>query len=665
MDDRMKSNQFIRDWMDTVRTTVKLNYPDLKDGEVDNFLYDIIEKNIKVPIATLDNNYIHTTKKIDVLTLMQWIRDNEFIIAGNGTIFKNHNQEYNPSIHFLIDLKKSRDSMKSAMKKLNPETYEYAMKDMGQLNEKLLMNSDYGAGGSDITYFYNLYCAVCTTATGQSMISTAVTCFENFFSDNVKFIDFDDCSQYIANIVNEPFNGDMSLVDDKKAHEVFERLKNRFISYKENYDYPLFTMLLNLDQDNLNRIYYKNNLYEFARLPKVKRLLFKIIDEVDLFLDPNKLPKEVTSDLELLWSWMETFVYYDYFAFSRIGRVNCDERDSIVTIDTDSAMICLAPWVDFMFDEVIKNDPKIMKKTQGTYTYEINGEDMEFEGSKMLIYKICNSITYIASQVIGRHLKKFAINSGVLEEYHNRIHMKSEFLFRRMLLSTTKKRYMSKIMLREGTVYEKQDVKGLDFLKSECNEFTRKFISKLMSNELLEKPNDDIVVKNIINGTRELADSVRKSLESGEKTFLTPKKCKEAAAYKVPWSEQSFRGAYAWNMLYPDMGIEFPDTVDIVHLNIHKLEDIADLEKADKEMYNKIKRYIFESKLEEVRKKALTVLAIPKNVPNIPEWCRPYINYDKIINDNTSKMRPLLEALGVQIIQTDSTTDRYSNIIKF
>ena len=40
-------------------------------------------------------------------------------------------------------------------------------------------------------------------------------------------------------------------------------------------------------------------------------------------------------------------------------------------------------------------------------------------------------------------------------------------------------------------------------------------------------------------------------------------------------------------------------------------------------------------------------------------------NYDKIINDNTTKMRPLLEALGVQIIQTDSTTDRFSNIIEF
>jgi hypothetical protein len=223
-----------------------------------------------------------------------------------------------------------------------------------------------------------------------------------------------------------------------------------------------------------------------------------------------------------------------------------------------------------MIDEVIKGDRKIMESTYKTYTYEINGEDMVFEGEKMLVYKICNTITYIASQVIAKHLKKFAITSGVPEMYHNRIHMKSEFLFRKMLLTTTKKRYMAKIMLREGTVFEKREIKGLDFLKSECNEFTREFISNSMNNELLEKPTDDIIVKNIINGARELAEAVRQSLERGEKNFLTPKKCKEAAAYKVPWSEQSFRGAYAWNMLYPDMSIEFPDTVDIVQLNIHK-----------------------------------------------------------------------------------------------
>jgi hypothetical protein len=328
-------------------------------------------------------------------------------------------------------------------------------------------------------------------------------------------------------------------------------------------------------------------------------------------------------------------------------------------------MLCLAPWFDFMLDEVIKGDIKILETTQRNYTYIINDEEMIFEGEKMLVYKICNLITYIASQVIAKHLKKFAINSGIPDIYHDRIHMKSEFLFRKMILTNTKKRYMSKVMLREGTVFEKIDTKGLDHLKSECNDFTRNFINNLMKEEILENPSDDIVVKNVVNGVRELAETVRASLERGEKTFLTPKKCKEAAAYKVPWSEQSFRGAYAWNMIYPDMTIEFPDTVDIVHLNIHRLEDIEGLKDDHPDIYQKIKRFIFESKLEEVRKKALTVLAIPKNIETIPEWCRPYINYDKIINDNTTKMRSILESLGVQTIQTDSTTNRYSNIIEF
>ena len=263
-------------------------------------------------------------------------------------------------------------------------------------------------------------------------------------------------------------------------------------------------------------------------------------------------------------------------------------------------MICLAPWVDFMMDEIINNDPKIMNEASKNYTYNINGDDKTFEGDKMLVYKICNSITYIASKVIGCHLKKFAINSGVPEEYHDRIHMKSEFLFRRMLLGKTKKRYMSKIMLREGTVYEKFDVKGFDFLKSGCNDFTREFISNLMKREFLDKPDDNISLKNILNGTIDLANIVRTSLENREKDFLTPKKCKEAAAYKIPLSEQGFRGAYAWNVIYPDMQIEFPDTADLVHLNIHKEEDIEPIKDIDPQVYENIKRFIFNSKIEEI-----------------------------------------------------------------
>lgn len=206
--------------------------------------------------------------------------------------------------------------------------------------------------------------------------------------------------------------------------------------------------------------------------------------------------------------------------------------------------------------------------------------------------------------------------------------------------------------------------KGVDHLKATCNDFTRNFITNLFATEVLEKEGD-ISVKNVINGARELASTVRSSLENGEKTFLSPMKAKEAGAYKFPYREQSFRGSYAWNVIYPDMEIEFPDTVDIVHLNITKIEDIEDMKSDYPTEYENIKRYIFESKIEEIRKKGLLVLALPKNVKSIPEWCKPYLNYDKIVNDNTSKLNSLIESLGVSTISLNSTTSYYSNLIEF
>ena len=58
----------------------------------------------------------------------------------------------------------------------------------------------------------------------------------------------------------------------------------------------------------------------------------------------------------------------------------------------------------------------------------------------------------------------------------------------------------------------------MDHLKSECNDFTRDFINKLCDEEILRS--EKISVKNMINGTRELANEVRSSLERGEKNIL-------------------------------------------------------------------------------------------------------------------------------------------------
>jgi len=301
-----------------------------------------------------------------------------------------------------------------------------------------------------------------------------------------------------------------------------------------------------------------------------------------------------------------------------------------------------------MLEEIVRDDAEILNK-----------------GSKNLVYIFINTICFIATKLITSHLMKFADRSGILPEYKHFLNMKNEFLFFKMLLFETKKRYMSKILLREGHVYEKLDNKGVDHLKSTCNDFTRDFITNLIASEILEKENDDIVIKNIINGVDDLANKVRDSLEKGEKTFLSPMKVKQEGAYKKPFQEQSFRGAYAWNVIYPDQTIEFPDQIDVVLLNIPTLETIEDIKDKYPVEYKNIKEKIFESRIEEVKKKGLMVLALPKKIKEIPEWCRPYIDYDSIVNANTSKMNSALESLGIQTIKTNSTTTHYSNIISF
>lgn len=642
------NNYFIEDWMAQMKQTVKLTYPTLTDKQINDYLVKILEDNIKVPIATLDNNYLRKTKRVDALSLIQWIKDNEFIIAGNGTIFKNQNQEYNPTIHMLIGLKEQRTKLKNERNSLDPNSYEYKIKDIGQNTKKRAMNSDYGGAGSPITFFYNLYCAVSTTATGQSLISTAMCTFENFFSDNVKFIDYDDFAVYVNNIVNEEYTIDDSFLDDKSIEDVFYRLRKKFIYFRQNYEYPIMHILEGLNQQDLNKLYYKNNLYEFCRLPKIKKMLFNLTSKTNDFLDPNDIPDNIHKDLEIFWNYLNNFVVYNYFAFNRIGRLNCDPRDTVCTIDTDSNMLTLSPWVDFMLEEIVRDDAEILNK-----------------GSKNLVYIFINTICFIATKLITSHLMKFADRSGILPEYKHFLNMKNEFLFFKMLLFETKKRYMSKILLREGHVYEKLDNKGVDHLKSTCNDFTRDFITNLIASEILEKENDDIVIKNIINGVDDLANKVRDSLEKGEKTFLSPMKVKQEGAYKKPFQEQSFRGAYAWNVIYPDQTIEFPDQIDVVLLNIPTLETIEDIKDKYPVEYKNIKEKIFESRIEEVKKKGLMVLALPKKIKEIPEWCRPYIDYDSIVNANTSKMNSALESLGIQTIKTNSTTTHYSNIISF
>ena len=112
-----------------------------------------------------------------------------------------------------------------------------------------------------------------------------------------------------------------------------------FYIYKTSYYESIHNYLEMLSGDELKRIYYKNNLYEFSDLDFMHDLLDKIITKCDEFKNPNKVPKCIAEDMKTLWTYYKTYVFYNHSPIDRIQRLKNDKRKCVVTIDTDSRLL--------------------------------------------------------------------------------------------------------------------------------------------------------------------------------------------------------------------------------------------------------------------------------------------------------------------------------------
>jgi len=414
-------------------------------------------------------------------------------------------------------------------------------------------------------------------------------------------------------------------------------------------------------------LYFKNNLYEFSKLPKIRNKIAVILKNVKLydtennqysseelakigkeeFRDPNEVPESIKDDLKDLWEYYDEFVLYNNFAFERINRLKNDKRKTVVTVDTDSNMLNLNPWMEFVKDNIIDVDDELRNKDQNKLRYvTIN----------MMCYHITNMITKV--------LWKYCEHSNIPEEFRPNINMKNEFLFTRLILSPVKKRYCSSVKLREGKELNpaKVDIKGHDFVKSSVRPETEQFFKKLVKEKLLYV--DNIDVSEILRELEAFREIIHRSLLNGEKKFLLPKSVKELEAYEDPYKEQGVRGILVWNLLYPDNSISLPEKVDIVKVKLDTEAQLEKLKRINKEFYEKIDKHIFNNKNEKIAKKGVQVIAIPRNIPKIPDWILEFIDYETIILDNISKFYSVLESLWIETIKASSDVEYHSNILK-
>lgn len=648
---------FLNQWIDENVGIYKRIYPHAKEDDLRDILTEIAIKYAKDVNAQIHNNYEDTTVNTSLLAVMNWVETSKPICAGNGTFFKNQDKETSP----IADVIDGRIGARKRYQKIRDTyevvTYEYGYYEMMQMEAKIKINSIYGSFGTTTYRLFNIYTAASTTGTAQSLISATAEGFISFLGDYVKFKTLGEAAHFIHETLNEEFHlpYDIPVVITERDM-VFDRLWNNFFTpdlQNDITDEFLTRILDSCDEEELTRLYYRNNLFEFYRCPKVVELLVRILTNIDEhgFRNPNEVPSNIVDDLNMLWDWTGEFVFYNHAYTERINRLVNDRRKSVIVVDTDSNMINIEPWVDYLHDEIWP-----------TINTNLSDDDK--------IYASVNTLAFLVTKMVRMLLNKYAQDTNVLERIAPRLNMKNEFYYARMLLANVKKRYIALMRLREGREMNppKLDIKGHDFKKAGVNDDIKAGLEDIIKTCIMNLDEPDINIPLLLSKLDFLDNDIRSSLEAGDRKYLLRMNCKSALAYKNPNSQGAVHAVILWNTVYPNREISLPDKLDVVYLTIKSPEALDIVEQEYPKEVERIRKYIFNGRNKEhYLTKGITYLALPNDGSKIPGWARPFINVNKIVSRNIGTFDPVVTALGLpEIVGSGSGSDaikHFSNIL--
>lgn len=639
---------FLQDWINANLASLKLLYPSIKDENAISILRDIVQERCMDKECIIHNDYQDDAIiNCSLLSVSNWIRKQKPICGGNGTFFKNHDHVVSPIQHVIDGRISARKSYQKIRDTFDEDSYEYAYNDMMQAEAKIKINSIYGSFGTTTFQLYNEYTASATTGTAQALISATEQGIEAFLTNSVLFRSLGECVTYLTNILTkDKYTDDIlqSVTQITNPKKIFELLKDRFgKNWIDSYTSVIMGILENTSVIGLTKIYYKNNLYALMNNEVTNRILNKIFNITTEFKNPNEVPDNIQKDLEILWDYCNELVFYNHPYAEPIKRLKECTRESVVLIDTDSNIVNIEPWVDYLRDTV----------------WSSSGSTM---GEEDLIFTSVNIIAFLVTKMIRGLLDDFADRRNVLDRFKHRLNMKNEFYFTRMVLAKVKKRYMSAIALKEGRLFnpKKIDIKGHDFKKAMVNQDTHDRLVSIAKNYILEPPEIDTGA--VLRELDTFEDDIRRSLMNGERKYLLRMNCKVLKAYKNPMSQGSVKGPMLWNIIYPENEIMIPDKLDIVIIKIRSEKDLDIIKDTFPKEYNRLVNDVFNGPVKELHSD-LTYLALPNNGEPIPQFIIPFIDIDKIISRNIGTFLPVEEALGLVTGNGSQGLSYFTNII--
>lgn len=673
------------------------SFPNLNWMELEEGVDYSVKNRLKDWDCVIDNNYLMQQKQMTGLQLTDYIISREPIITAYGVMFKKHVEAINPLSLMISGFLDDRVKEKKEMFKYPKGSEDFEKHNLMQQLYKIDANGTYGAIGQHTCIFYNLYISSSVTTQARSLISAASLQFEMFLNNNCKFNSFNEMVTFVGNIMSEKPRRrfkDYNILDGNVTRkDCFIKLVMTcgfdYIPTYEEMDI-LWNMLMNMDQEDINRVYYKNNLYEFMENSSMTKAIVTILQDLELpFLDPNTPPDCIKPQLEVLCELLMEYVYYDHQIIDRLDKYNQMYRSVSVITDTDSSIISLDGWYNYILQKIYGIDMTIKHQEVDAISYLdvlandkdtvevpyeiVDEEEYSFYDEDMietkrcidtnkvipqdgLRYSIINIMAYCLDKVANDYMVRYTENShSAAPDRKCKMILKNEFLFRRVLLTYNKKNYASIQEIQEGNQIppdEALDVKGLPMNKSTLNKETRRRLKEILYEDILNTPAIDQI--KVLKSLAKLEKDIYTSLSSGSKDYYIPSRIKSMYSYKNPETVQGIKAAMAYNEL-KDSTMEVLDLTQINSIDIVKVlinsKTIEPLKETNPELYEKISNLLKSSTF----KGEITSLAIPIN-EKTPDWVIDFIDYNTIVSNNI--VFPI-ESLGIYEGKCN-----YTNVIK-
>ena len=132
----------------------------------------------------------------------------------------------------------------------------------------------------------------------------------------------------------------------------------------------VWRIIQNCNQIELNRLFYKNNLYCFMDLPIARDLMIKIITGMKTpYIEPANPPKEIVNDLNALRDLLLEYVFYCHQYMDRMIRNKEMVKTVSIVSDTDSSFISLDAWYNYNIQYLKDYDCPIMHQQIDVYKF--------------------------------------------------------------------------------------------------------------------------------------------------------------------------------------------------------------------------------------------------------------------------------------------------------